>query len=61
MLFSTLASIIGWSHDYADYVRSTSLGRYLTCYDSRRPRSSLTDQTPDQAYFDHASPAAVAA
>ena len=37
------------------------LTRYLTRYNSRRPHSSLADQTPDQAYFQHVSPAALAA
>jgi putative transposase len=29
----------------------SSLGRYLTFYNSRRPHSSLDRKTPDQAYF----------
>jgi len=29
-----------------------SIGRYLTFYNNRRPRSSLDWRTPDQAYFD---------
>ena len=29
----------------------TSIGRYLTLYNGRRPHSSLDRQTPDQAYF----------
>jgi putative transposase len=29
----------------------TSIDRYLTLYNSRRPHSSLADQTPDEAYF----------
>jgi putative transposase len=29
----------------------TSIERYLTLYHSRRPHSSLADQTPDEAYF----------
>jgi putative transposase len=29
----------------------TSIGRYLTFYNGRRPHSSLDRQTPDQAYF----------
>ena len=29
----------------------TSIGRYLTFYNSRRPHSSLDRKTPDQAYF----------
>ena len=28
-----------------------SFGRYLDRYNSRRPHSSLDDQTPDQAYY----------
>ncbi len=31
------------------------IGRYLDLYNRRRPHSSLDDQTPDQAYFGHAS------
>ncbi len=29
----------------------TSISRYLTFYNSRRPHSSLDRRTPDQAYF----------
>jgi len=29
----------------------TGIDRYLTLYNSRRPHSSLADQTPDEAYF----------
>jgi putative transposase len=29
----------------------TGIDHYLTLYNSRRPHSSLADQTPDQAYF----------
>jgi transposase InsO family protein len=29
----------------------SSLGRYLTFYNTRRPHSSLDRKTPDQAYF----------
>ena len=32
-------------------VARSSLGRYLTFYNSRRPHSSLDRKTPDQAYF----------
>jgi len=28
-----------------------SIGRYLDCYNRRRPHSSLNDMAPDQAYF----------
>jgi putative transposase len=30
---------------------TTGIGRYLTLYNTRRPHSSLTDRTPDEAYF----------
>jgi putative transposase len=30
---------------------NTSLGRYLSFYNSRRPHSSLDRQTPDAVYF----------
>jgi putative transposase len=30
-----------------------SIGRYLSCYNSRRPHSSLAAKMPDQAYFDN--------
>jgi putative transposase len=29
-----------------------SIGRYLDCYNRKRPHSSLGARTPDQAYFD---------
>ena len=31
----------------------SSIGRYLTFYNSRRPHSSLAARTPDQTYFDN--------
>jgi putative transposase len=31
----------------------SSLGRYFSFYNGRRPHSSLDRRTPDQAYFDH--------
>ena len=34
-----------------DTVARTSLARYFSFYNSRRPHSSLDRQTPDQAYF----------
>jgi putative transposase len=39
-------------HAY-DTVSATTAGltRYLTLYNTRRPHSSLADQTPDEAYF----------
>ena len=30
---------------------AAGIGRYLTLYNTRRPHSSLTDRTPDEAYF----------
>jgi len=30
----------------------TSIGRYITFYNGRRPRSLLDRQTPDHVYFD---------
>ena len=38
-----------------------SLGRYLAFHNSRRPRSSLDGQTPDQAYLNPSRPIPVAA
>ena len=32
-------------------VATAGIGRYLTLYNTRRPHSSLTDRTPDEAYF----------
>lgn len=32
------------------------IGRYLTLYNTRRPHSSLADQTPDEAYFTNRIP-----
>ena len=37
------------------------ISRYLTLYNSRRPRSSLDGRTPDQAYFNQPMPEAAAA
>ena len=34
----------------------TSLGRYLTFFNGKRPHSSLDARTPDQAYFGHDLP-----
>jgi putative transposase len=31
----------------------SSIGRYMTFYNGRRPHSSLDARTPDQAYFNH--------
>ena len=31
----------------------SSIGRYLSFYNSRRPHSSLAAKTPDQTYFDN--------
>ena len=49
-------------HAYASVDEARAgLTHYLTLYNTRRPHSSLADQAPDQAYFQHVSPAAVAA
>ena len=37
-----------------------SIRQYLSCYNSRRPHSSLDRQTPDQAYFTRLPQIAVA-
>ena len=48
-----------YRHAYATVAEArTGLNRYLTLYNTRRPHSSLADQTPDQAYFQPVSPAA---
>ena len=39
----------------------SSIGRYLSFYNSRRPHSSLDRQTPDQAYFNPPTPIPAAA
>ena len=39
----------------------TSIGRYISFYNSRRPHSSLDGKTPDQAYFNLLTPIAAAA
>lgn len=51
-LWRTLKYEEVYLHAY-DAVSSAKAGieRYLTLYNSRRPHSSLADQTPDQAYF----------
>lgn len=39
-------------HGYDAVSAATAgIGRYFTLYNTRRPHSSLADQTPDQAYF----------
>ena len=39
-------------HRYDSVSAATAgIGRYLTLYNTRRPHSSLTDRTPDEAYF----------
>jgi len=39
-------------HAYDSVSAATaSIGHYLTLYNTRRPRSSLDDRTPDEAYF----------
>ena len=39
---------------------AAGIGRYLTLYNTRRPHSSLADQTPDEAYFNPLSQSAAA-
>lgn len=39
----------------------TSIGRYISFYNGRRPHSSLDGITPDQAYFNQPMPEMVAA
>jgi putative transposase len=39
-------------HGYASVSAATAgIDRYFTLYNGRRPHSSLTDRTPDDAYF----------
>jgi putative transposase len=39
-------------HAYDSVSAATAgIGRYFTLYNNRRPRSSLADRTPDEAYF----------
>ena len=48
-------------HGYDTVSAATAgIGRYFTLYNSRRPHSSLADQTPDEAYFTRSSLAAAA-
>jgi putative transposase len=39
----------------------SSIGRYLSFYNSRRPHQSLDRRTPDQAYFNLPTPILAAA
>jgi hypothetical protein len=39
----------------------SSIGRYLTFYNTRRPHQSLDRRTPDQTYFNHPQPIPAAA
>ena len=56
-LFNRIAAVTGravrlYLRAYASVSDArSSLGRYLTFYNSRRPHSSLDRKTPDQAYF----------
>ena len=51
-LWRTLKYEEVYLHAY-DTVSAATAGidRYLTLYNTRRPHSSLADQTPDEAYF----------
>jgi putative transposase len=49
-------------HAYANVAEArTSIDRYLTFYNSRRPHQSLDRRTPDRAYFDSPKPIPAAA
>jgi len=48
-------------HAYDSVVEAkASIARYLTCYNERRPHSSLDARTPDEAYFGERALAAAA-
>lgn len=49
-------------HAYASVSEARAgIGRYLGCYNSRRPHSSLDGKTPDQACFNRPLPNVAAA
>jgi putative transposase len=49
-------------HAYANVAEArTSIDRYLTFYNGRRPHRSLDRQTPDWAYFNSPTPIPAAA
>jgi len=51
-LWRTLKYEEVYLHAYDSVSAATAgIGRYLTLYNTRRPHSSLTDRTPDEAYF----------
>jgi putative transposase len=51
-LWRTLKYEEVYLHAYDSVSAATAgIGRYLTLYNTRRPHSSLTDRTPDDAYF----------
>jgi putative transposase len=51
-LWRTLKYEEVYLHAYDSVSAATiGIGRYLTLYNTRRPHSSLTDRTPDDAYF----------
>jgi putative transposase len=51
-LWRTLKYEEVYLHGYDSVSAATAgIGAYLTLYNTRRPHSSLTDLTPDQAYF----------
>ncbi len=50
MIDRTYEEVYLRAYDTVSEARS-SIGRYLTFYNGRRPHSSLDRQTPDQAYF----------
>jgi putative transposase len=51
-LWRTLKYEEVYLHAYDSVSAATAgIGKYLTLYNTRRPHSSLTDRTPDDAYF----------
>ena len=51
-LWRTLKYEEVYLHAYDSVSAATiGIGQYLTLYNTRRPHSSLTDRTPDEAYF----------
>jgi putative transposase len=56
-LWRTLKYEEVYLHAYDSVSAATAgIDRYLTLYNTRRPHSSLADQTPDAAYFAHVIP-----
>ena len=50
-------SSVYYLHAYDSVAEArSSIGRYLSFYNGRRPHSSLDRRTPDQAYFNPPTP-----